>query len=181
MPASPSASGGSSLGGRAHLIRARGGDHMLNSTAQRRRDAARATRKVMTKTVRNLARRGERQRKAERDALKAELESASYFPGWADMPSWESVAAVSEPLLGLSIDDDADVEMADGIEEEEDSTAAALTSALTCALTSGWYEPLPRYRWRGKSGHACLTDGPSRAPGTIEPHTQPRHRMIDTR
>ena len=85
---------------------------MLNSTAQRRRDAARATRKVMTKTVRNLARRGERQRKAERDALKAELESASYFPGWADMPSWESVAAVSEPLLGLSIDDDADVEMA---------------------------------------------------------------------
>ena len=138
---------------------------MLNSKAQRRRDAARATRKGMTKTERNLARRGERQRKAERDAL---LASASYFTGWADMLSWKSVAAISDPLLGLCINDDADEEMADVI-EEEDSAAAAAPSVLTF----GWYETLPRYRWRGKSGHSCLTDGPSRAPGTIEPHPNP--------
>ena len=127
----------------------------------------------MTKTVRNLARRGERHRKAERDALKTELDSAGCFRGWANMPSWESIAAISDPLLGLRIDDDADEEMADVIEEEEDSTAAAAPSTLTSALISGWYEPLPRYRWRGRSGHACLSDGPSRAPGTIEPHAQP--------
>ena len=135
---------------------------MLTSKAQRRRDAARAKRKGMTKTERNLARRGERRRQAERNML---LDSASDFTGWADMPSWKSVAAISDPLLGLCINDDADEEMADVAQEDDFPAAAALS-----VLTFGWYETLPRYRWRGKSGHSCLTDGPSRAPGTIEPH-----------
>lgn len=70
------------------------------SRAQRRRDAARAKRKAMTKEERKLVRREERQRAEER--VEAIWASAGGFDGWDKMPSWDNLAATAadlEPIL----------------------------------------------------------------------------------
>ena len=136
------------------------------SRAQRRRDAARAKRKAMTKEERNLVRREERQRAAER--VEAIWASAGGFDGWDKMPSWDNLAATAadlEPILLTNTP--APVEEQSTLAPSLIHHALRGTARPAASDVARWgvvrsdhvrptrtcSHAMSTFRWRGKSGH----------------------------